>query len=59
VLINYYELWKFLVKEKRWIKEDYTRVFPSLIAGVRGGVRDNKNVTWFFNGPPCFPSLIY
>ena len=52
-LLDYDDLWEYDMIAKTWTSGEngkFRRLFPNLVNGVRGGVRCDKNLTWFFKG---------
>ncbi len=50
VLVRHEELWEYDVKKRKWHKHNILAKYPGIEAGVRGGARDSKSITWFFKG---------
>jgi len=43
-------LWNYDVLNDVWTRKPFYTTYPSIEANVRGGVRCNRNYTWFFKG---------
>ena len=50
VFIQPETLWKFDIIAKHWRKEHINKYYPDLPDDFKGGVRCDKNITWFFRG---------